>query len=148
VPEQSRQSGIDPAWAYGILRTESAWASDARSGADARGLMQLLPDAAALVAKRNGLDWSGGESLYDPIVNVTLGTRYLAQVARFAGDIDAKLAAIPAENGALVLLCWERQITGPDQCPSAARGGLRARPPRHPDRGDGPGARRLPVTRQ
>jgi hypothetical protein len=42
--------------------------------------------------------------------------RYLAQVARFAGDIDAKLAAIPAENGALVLLCWERQITGPDQC--------------------------------
>ena len=42
--------------------------------------------------------------------------RYLAQVARFAGDIDAKLAAIPSENGALVLLCWERQITGPDQC--------------------------------
>jgi hypothetical protein len=74
--------------------------------------------------------------------------RYLAQVARFAGDLDAKLAAIPAENGALVLLCWERQITGPDQCPSAARGGLRARPPRHPDRGDGPGALRLPVTRQ
>lgn len=86
VPEQSRQSGIDPAWAYGILRAESAWASDARSGADARGLMQLLPDTAALVAKRNGLDWSGGESLYDPIVNVTLGTRYLAQLAeRFNG---------------------------------------------------------------
>jgi hypothetical protein len=42
--------------------------------------------------------------------------QYLAQVARCAGDIDRKLAAIPAEHGALVLLCWERQVTGPEQC--------------------------------
>lgn len=42
--------------------------------------------------------------------------RYLAQVARFAGEIDAKLDAIPAENGAVVLLCWERRITGPESC--------------------------------
>lgn len=83
---QSQQAGIDPAWGYGILRAESAWMSDARSGADARGLMQLLPSTAALVAKRNGLPWSGGESLYDPVVNVQLGTRYLAQMAaRFNG---------------------------------------------------------------
>lgn len=83
---QAQQAGIDPAWAYGILRAESAWMSDARSGADARGLMQLLPGTAALVAKRNGLPWSGGESLYDPVVNVALGTRYLAQMAaRFNG---------------------------------------------------------------
>lgn len=83
---QAQQAGIDPAWAYGILRAESAWMSDARSGADARGLMQLLPGTAALVAKRNGLPWNGGESLYDPVVNVALGTRYLAQMAaRFNG---------------------------------------------------------------
>ena len=78
---QAKQAGIDPAWAYGILRAESAWVSDARSGADARGLMQLVPATAELVAKRNGLDWGGGETLYDPTVNIQLGTRYLAQVA-------------------------------------------------------------------
>jgi soluble lytic murein transglycosylase len=78
---QAEQAGIDPAWAYGILRAESAWVSDARSGADARGLMQLVPDTAALVARRNGLPWAGGDSLYDPAVNIALGTRYLAQVA-------------------------------------------------------------------
>jgi soluble lytic murein transglycosylase len=78
---QARQAGIDPAWAYGILRAESAWMSDARSVADARGLMQLLPATAALVAKRNGLPWNGGESLYDPVVNIALGTRNLAQMA-------------------------------------------------------------------
>jgi soluble lytic murein transglycosylase len=79
--KQAEQAGIDPAWAYGILRAESAWVSDARSGADARGLMQLVPDTAALVARRNGLPWAGGDSLYDPAVNIALGTRYLAQVA-------------------------------------------------------------------
>lgn len=78
---QAEQAGIDPAWAYGILRSESAWMSDARSGADARGLMQLVPATAALVARRNGLAWAGGDSLYDPAVNIALGTRYLAQMA-------------------------------------------------------------------
>ncbi|BFI97372.1 MAG: transglycosylase SLT domain-containing protein [Rhodanobacter sp.] len=86
VVEQAEQAGIDPAWAYGILRSESAWMSDARSGADARGLMQLVPATAALVARRNGLTWSGGDSLYDPATNIALGTRYLAQMAaRFNG---------------------------------------------------------------
>ncbi|MDE2308969.1 MAG: transglycosylase SLT domain-containing protein [Xanthomonadaceae bacterium] len=83
---QAEQAGIDPAWAYGILRAESAWMNDAHSAADARGLMQLVPATAALVARRNGLDWNGGDTLYDPTVNIALGTRYLAQMAaRFNG---------------------------------------------------------------
>jgi len=84
---QAEQAGIEPAWTYGLLRAESAWMSDAQSGADARGLMQLLPATAALVAKRNGLDWGGGDTLYDPVTNIALGTRYLAQMAaRFNGS--------------------------------------------------------------
>ena len=81
VVPQAEQAGIEPAWAYGILRAESAWMSDARSGADARGLMQLVPATAAMVARSNGLNWNGGDTLYDPTVNITLGTRYLAQLA-------------------------------------------------------------------
>jgi len=81
VATQAEQAGIEPAWAYGILRAESAWVTDARSGADARGLMQLVPGTAELVARSSGLPWSGGNSLYDPAVNVALGTRYLAQLA-------------------------------------------------------------------
>ncbi|GGY32642.1 murein transglycosylase [Rhodanobacter panaciterrae] len=87
VVPQAEQAGIEPVWAYGILRAESAWMSDARSGADARGLMQLLPATAELVAKRNGLNWGGGDTLYDPATNIVLGTRYLAQMAeRFNGS--------------------------------------------------------------
>lgn len=94
---QAQQAGIDPSWAYGILRVESAWMSDAQSGADARGLMQLLPSTAADVARRNGLAWSGGDSLYDPAINIELGTRYLAHMAdRFSGSIWLASAAYNA----------------------------------------------------
>ncbi len=93
---QADTAGIDPAWAYGILRAESAWMTDAHSGADARGLMQLLPGTAAAVAKRNGLAWGGGDTLYDPTVNIALGTRHLAElVARFG---DAPWLASAAYN--------------------------------------------------
>jgi soluble lytic murein transglycosylase len=86
VVPQAEQAGVEPAWAYAILRAESAWMSDAHSGADARGLMQLLPGTGAQVARSYGLPWNGGDSLYDPAVNVALGTRYLAQMAaRFNG---------------------------------------------------------------
>jgi soluble lytic murein transglycosylase len=94
---QAEQAGIEPAWAYGILRAESAWMSDARSGADARGLMQLLPSTAALVARRNGMNWDGAASLYDPSTNIALGTRYLAQMAqRFNGSTWLASAAYNA----------------------------------------------------
>jgi soluble lytic murein transglycosylase len=82
VVEQASQAGIEAPWAYAIIRAESAWMTDARSGADARGLMQLLPTTASLVAQRNGLAWNGGESLYEPTTNIILGTRYLAQMAQ------------------------------------------------------------------
>jgi soluble lytic murein transglycosylase len=86
VVPQAGQAGIDPSWAYAILRAESAWAADARSGADARGLMQLVPGTAEQVARRHGLPWEGGQSLYDPATNIALGTRYLAELAaRYGG---------------------------------------------------------------
>ncbi|WP_199099597.1 transglycosylase SLT domain-containing protein [Dyella sp. ASV21] len=97
---QAEQAGIDPSWAYAILRAESAWMSDARSGADARGLMQLLPSTAVLVAKRNGIAWGGGDTLYDPVTNIVLGTRYLAQMAgRFNGAPWLASAAYNAGPG-------------------------------------------------
>ncbi|TCV96131.1 soluble lytic murein transglycosylase [Luteibacter rhizovicinus] len=100
VVEQAGQAGIEASWAYAIIRAESAWMTDARSGADARGLMQLLPDTASNVARRNGLPWNGGESLYDPPTNIVLGTRYLAQMAaRYNGAPWLASAAYNAGPG-------------------------------------------------
>jgi soluble lytic murein transglycosylase len=112
---QAEQAGIDPSWAYAILRAESAWMADARSGADARGLMQLLPSTAALVAKRNGVTWTGGDSLYDPITNIILGTRYLAQMAaRFNGAPWLASAAYNAGPGKVDQWLEARSSLPPD----------------------------------
>ncbi|HJU26875.1 MAG TPA: transglycosylase SLT domain-containing protein, partial [Rhodanobacteraceae bacterium] len=80
-------AGIDPAWAFAIIRAESAWQTDAHSAADAYGLMQLLPGTAAHIAHRNGLPYGAADDLYDPAVNIPLGARYLAAMAiRFDGS--------------------------------------------------------------
>jgi soluble lytic murein transglycosylase len=83
----ARNAGIDPAWAYAIIRAESAWQTDAHSGADAYGLMQLLPGTAAKVARENGLPYGEPGDLFDPDVNIPLGAHYLAAMAlRFDGS--------------------------------------------------------------
>ncbi|MBN8728032.1 MAG: transglycosylase SLT domain-containing protein [Xanthomonadales bacterium] len=80
-------AGVDPAFAYAIIRAESAWMSDARSGADAYGLMQLLPGVGKQVAREAGLPWSGASGLFEPSYNVRLGTRFLGQMAdRYQGS--------------------------------------------------------------
>lgn len=87
VLEESRNSSIDPAWAYAIIRAESAWMSDARSHADAYGLMQLLPSVAKQVAKNANLNYAKPQDLFDPHLNIQLGTRFLAQMAgKYSGS--------------------------------------------------------------
>lgn len=93
VRRAARAAGVDPAWAYAIIRAESAWVADAHSGADARGLMQLLPRTAAQLARAAALPYAGPDSLFDSAINIPLGTRYLAQLeARFGNPWLASAA--------------------------------------------------------
>ncbi|HET9835184.1 MAG TPA: transglycosylase SLT domain-containing protein, partial [Rhodanobacteraceae bacterium] len=83
----AQAAGIDPAWAYAIIRAESAWQTDAHSGANAYGLMQLRPGTAAQLARESGLSYGSAQDLYNPSVNIPLGTRYLAAMAmRYDGS--------------------------------------------------------------
>ncbi|MGN6313816.1 MAG: transglycosylase SLT domain-containing protein [Rhodanobacteraceae bacterium] len=87
VLASAQAAGIDPVWAYAIIRAESAWQSDAHSGANAYGLMQLVPATAAQLARENGLPYRSAQDLYDPTINIPLGTRYLAAMAmRYDGS--------------------------------------------------------------
>lgn len=73
---------LDPALVFGLIRSESAWVEDARSQADAYGLMQLLPSTARRMAKLEGVSFAGTAPLLDPPLNVRLGTRYVAEVGK------------------------------------------------------------------
>ncbi len=79
VTREARRNGIAPAWVYGLMRSESAFVVHARSRADARGLMQLLPSTARAVAQSEHLRFKRPEDLYQPALNIRLGTRYIAK---------------------------------------------------------------------
>jgi soluble lytic murein transglycosylase len=75
-----------------MVRQESAFDSQARSWAGARGLMQLMPATGREVAQRLGLRYSTSR-LNDPDFSVRLGTRYFRQVLdMFDGNVELALA--------------------------------------------------------
>ena len=95
---------LDPLLVVAVIRQESMFDPTARSPADARGLMQLLPSTAERVAAT-----TGPIDLNDPDVNIDLGTRYLRTLlTRFGGD---PLKAIAAYNGGEnAVVKWQRQF--------------------------------------
>jgi soluble lytic murein transglycosylase len=86
IESAAKRNGLETAWVLGLIRSESAWAADARSHADARGLMQLLPGTAQRLAKREKVPYKVPSDLFRPAINIPLGTAYLRDVlARFDG---------------------------------------------------------------
>jgi len=76
VVAQSKRTGVDPAYVYGLIRQESRFIMDARSHAGASGLMQLMPATATWTAKRLGIPY-GPRMINDRDTNLRLGTGYL-----------------------------------------------------------------------
>ena len=79
VVSHSRNAGIDPAWAYGLMRQESRFNTSARSHVGAGGLMQIMPDTAKLVARQMGETYNPA-ALTDMNTNIRYGTFYLSMI--------------------------------------------------------------------
>ena len=77
IPSKAKIGPDNLALAYAISRQESAFNKAAVSGANARGLMQLLPGTAKAVARENGYKYSRKRLTTDAAYNATLGTAYL-----------------------------------------------------------------------
>ena len=77
---QAQKQGINPAWAFAVIRQESAFTSDARSHAGAMGLMQLLPRTARRMARSMRIPMRGRRALLDTGTNIKLGVGYLKKV--------------------------------------------------------------------
>jgi soluble lytic murein transglycosylase len=93
----SSSASIPTTWALGVARSESLFMRDARSGAGAVGLMQLLPSTGRKVAREISIPYSGLVTLTDPVINIRLGTRYLGEMAeRYDGNRVLATAAYNA----------------------------------------------------
>jgi soluble lytic murein transglycosylase len=92
VVAQAREIGLDPAYIYGLIRQESRFVMDARSGVGASGLMQIMPTTARWTAKKIGMDFRP-DMITDRGVNLRLGTAYLKLVLDDFGGSQALAAA-------------------------------------------------------
>ena len=82
-----------------ITRQESGFDPLVRSGVGARGMMQLMPTTAAIVARKMGVDYSVSR-LDDPEYNMRLGSGFLGQlVNQFSGSYVMAIAAYNAGPG-------------------------------------------------
>lgn len=84
---------VSRALALAIARRESEFDPAARSVADARGLMQVLPGTAKLMAEKLGVEHNVGKLISDPAHNVTMGAAYLAEMVERFGPSIALIAA-------------------------------------------------------
>lgn len=84
---------VSRALALAITRRESEFDPGARSAADARGLMQLLPGTAKKMAERLGVKHEVDKLLTDPAYNVQMGSAYLAEMVETFGPSIALVAA-------------------------------------------------------
>ena len=97
VTLRATQIGLDPAYVYGLIRQESRFIMDARSGVGASGLMQVMPATARWTAKKIGLADFQTTQLNDRDTNIAIGTGYLKLVLDdFAGSMPLAAAAYNA----------------------------------------------------
>ena len=100
VVARSQNIGLDPAYVYGLIRQESRFIMDARSGVGASGLMQVMPATARWTAKKIGMTNFTSEQINDRETNITIGTAYLKlALDDFAGSMPMAAAAYNAGPG-------------------------------------------------
>ncbi len=115
IRREAAKHRLDPAWIAAEIRAESVFDPNARSSADARGLMQVLPATGAGVAAKIGLPWTGGDSLFDPDTNIALGTAYLRQLMdRYGGKPYQVIAGYNAGPAPLGRWISQRPTMDPD----------------------------------
>lgn len=95
---------IEKALVYAIARKETDFNANARSGAGAYGLMQVMPTTAAHMTGDQGYVRTP-QRLLDPAVNMKLGQDYvnrLFQIESFQGDLLKAVASYNAGPGPML----------------------------------------------
>lgn len=97
LEEEAKKNRLDPVLVRSLIRQESAYHPRAVSTSNAMGLMQLIPPTAKEVAVDLKLDIDLPEAMYQPELNVKMGTAYLGKLLRqFSGNVPAALAGYNA----------------------------------------------------
>jgi soluble lytic murein transglycosylase len=98
IKNWSQHRNLDQYQVAGLIRQETIFNPRAKSGANAYGLMQLLLPTARIIARKYGSSFmpSSGEDLFQPAINIELGTAYLRDQFDKFGRIEYVAAAYNA----------------------------------------------------
>ncbi len=103
IVQESKNRDLNPYQVAGLIRQETIFTTRARSSANAYGLMQVLIPTARLTAQKYGVGREiTVESLFEPRLNIQLGTAYLRDQIDKYGRIEYVAAAYNAGPGRVV----------------------------------------------
>jgi soluble lytic murein transglycosylase len=103
------RAGVNPALVHAVMREESGYQATAISTVGARGLLQIMPDTGARLARQLGIAGFRPDDLFQPNVNIRLGAAYLAELwQRFDGRASAAIGSYNAGPEAVARWLDER----------------------------------------
>ncbi len=112
VQQRASATGLEPAFVYGLIRQESRFIPDAKSGVGAAGLMQVMPATARWTARRIGMNNFKPKQITERDTNIAIGTGYLKLVLE-AFDGSMPLAAAAYNAGPSRSKLWRGQTGDP-----------------------------------
>ena len=98
VEKYSKEYDVDKYLIYAIIKAESNFEKEAKSNKGAKGLMQLMYSTAEEVAQKIGIELTE-ENIYEPNININIGTKYISILIQKYGNINLALAAYNAGSG-------------------------------------------------
>jgi soluble lytic murein transglycosylase-like protein len=108
VLQESKRQGVDYRLVLAVIKQESAFNPNATSGVGARGLMQIMP------ATGRGLGVRNANDLYNPLVNIRAGIKYLRELwNRFTDFSWSQLASFNPFNVKQVKMAVAAYNAGP-----------------------------------
>lgn len=99
ILKSAQEFDLDPYLVCGVIFTESGFRPQAKSGAGALGLMQLMPATGLEEAELLGVEGVTEEMLSEPALNIRLGCCYLKKLLDEFGTQGVALAAYNAGPG-------------------------------------------------
>jgi soluble lytic murein transglycosylase len=93
---------VDADLVFSIMREESGYRAKVVSPNGAKGLLQIMDETGARLAQKVGLEEFEAESLFEPEINLDLGSYYLGELRqRFNGRLSAAIASYNAGPNAV-----------------------------------------------
>lgn len=111
---ESAEHGLDASFVAALIRQESLFDPGATSAAGARGLMQVMPDLGARLARSLGYPVWDPVLLYQPDVSLQLGTYHLQELAETYREPVHILAAYNAGASRVERWSTRRGVEDPE----------------------------------